>query len=195
MKIGIISDSHYSSQNYLLPESINLAFSGVDLIIHAGDITHPSVIKELNKIAPVRAVRGNKHGDHHNFSENLPKHLIFTLAGLNFAVVHCPSNRFMKEISHLLSLLGLQKLSEWILIRELFSYFKNKTKINCLVFGDTHQPFCQKRKNILFLNPGASYSTAKRPGSVLVAEIKDEQVICKFTYFFLEQDKSKANRT
>lgn len=165
------------------------------MIIHAGDITHPSVIKELNKIAPVKAVRGNKYGDHRNFSENLPKHLIFTLAGLNFAVVHCPSNRLMKEISHLFSLLGLQKLSDWILIRELFSYFKNEAGINCLIFGDTHQPFCQKRKNVLFLNPGASYPTTKRPGSVLVADTKNGQVICKFTYFFLGQDKSKANQT
>lgn len=184
MKIGIISDSHYSSRNYLLPKSISSAFSGVDLIIHAGDILHPSVIKELNKIAPVRAIKGNKRGDHCNFSEKLPKHLIFTMAGLNFAVVHCPSNRLIKEVSHLLSLLGLQKLSNWILIRELFSYFKNEAKINCLIFGDTHQPFCQKRKNILFLNPGASYPTAKRPGSVLVADIKNRQVTCKFTYFF-----------
>ena len=35
------------------------AFNGVDLIIHAGDIGEPDILKALDKIAPTIAVRGN----------------------------------------------------------------------------------------------------------------------------------------
>lgn len=193
MKIGIISDSHYSGPHYLLPKAVKLAFSEVDLIIHAGDITNLSVIEGLEKIAPVKAVCGNKSGDHYNFSKKLPKHLIFRDEEFNFAVVHCPSNRLIKETSHIFSLMGLQKLSNKILLSQLLFYFNNEKGINCIIFGDTHQPFCQKRNNVLFLNPGASYPTAKRPGSVLVVETDKKEITCKFTYFPLEQG-SKANQ-
>lgn len=52
--IGLISDTHG-----LLREEAVQALGGVDLIIHAGDIGSEEVIRELRKIAPVIAVRGN----------------------------------------------------------------------------------------------------------------------------------------
>ena len=54
MKLGIISDTH----NLLRPE-VYAIFSGVDLILHAGDVCGLAVIAELEAIAPVKAVRGN----------------------------------------------------------------------------------------------------------------------------------------
>ena len=55
MKIGILSDTH---QSFLEPW-IFQAFSGVDLILHAGDVIRDGVLIELETIAPVQAVRGN----------------------------------------------------------------------------------------------------------------------------------------
>jgi putative phosphoesterase len=52
--IGIISDTHGR-----LPQSVSKAFKNTDLIIHAGDIGDPQIIEALEKIAPIRAVRGN----------------------------------------------------------------------------------------------------------------------------------------
>jgi putative phosphoesterase len=40
-------------------DEIGAAFEGVDLILHAGDIVLPSVLDELEVIAPVLAARGN----------------------------------------------------------------------------------------------------------------------------------------
>ena len=60
MKIGIISDTHfYNSDSCLVPEWIKEAFTGVELIIHAGDIEHQQFINNLEQLAPVYAVRGN----------------------------------------------------------------------------------------------------------------------------------------
>lgn len=54
MIVGIISDTH----GYYNP-IITKYFTGVDEIWHAGDIGDLSVIDQLEKFAPVRAVYGN----------------------------------------------------------------------------------------------------------------------------------------
>ena len=54
MRIGLISDTH----GLLRPEALS-ALAGSDLILHAGDVGPPAILDELEKVAPVRAVRGN----------------------------------------------------------------------------------------------------------------------------------------
>jgi putative phosphoesterase len=53
-RVGIISDTH----GLLRPEIATL-FSGVDLILHAGDVGGGDVLRELETIARVEAVYGN----------------------------------------------------------------------------------------------------------------------------------------
>jgi predicted phosphodiesterase len=52
-KIGIISDTH----GLLRPEA-ERRLTGVDHIIHGGDIGRPEIIDALRRIAPVTAIRG-----------------------------------------------------------------------------------------------------------------------------------------
>jgi uncharacterized protein len=52
--LGLVSDTHG-----LLRDSAKAALSGVELIIHAGDVGRRSVLEELESIAPVVAVCGN----------------------------------------------------------------------------------------------------------------------------------------
>jgi hypothetical protein len=56
--IGVISDTH----GYVDPRVFEL-FAGVDHILHAGDIGPPGVVLQLERIAPVTAVRGNCDAD------------------------------------------------------------------------------------------------------------------------------------
>ena len=58
-RIGIISDTHISEKRGNIRKGVFDCFSDVDLILHAGDITHPKVLDELENIAPVIAVKGN----------------------------------------------------------------------------------------------------------------------------------------
>lgn len=53
-KIGLISDTHG-----LLRDEALRALEGSGLIIHAGDVGNPEIIRALEAIAPVIAVRGN----------------------------------------------------------------------------------------------------------------------------------------
>src|ERR1700676_2939953 len=52
--IGVISDTH----GLLRPQAV-AALRGSDMIIHAGDVGNPDIIKALAGIAPTYAVRGN----------------------------------------------------------------------------------------------------------------------------------------
>ncbi|NLJ25093.1 MAG: YfcE family phosphodiesterase, partial [Firmicutes bacterium] len=58
-RIGVLSDTHIPVRARHLPAEIFIAFTGVDLILHAGDIKEWSVIQELSTLAPVEAVFGN----------------------------------------------------------------------------------------------------------------------------------------
>jgi putative phosphoesterase len=52
--IGLISDTHG-----LVRPDVHTALSGVELILHAGDVGGDDILAELETIAPVRAVFGN----------------------------------------------------------------------------------------------------------------------------------------
>lgn len=54
MLIGLISDTH----GLMRPEALD-ALGGVELILHAGDVGGRTVLSDLGRLAPVRAVYGN----------------------------------------------------------------------------------------------------------------------------------------
>src|SRR5690242_3340796 len=57
-QVGVISDTHG-----LMREEALQALRGSSLILHAGDIGSREVLSALERIAPVRAVRGNNDRD------------------------------------------------------------------------------------------------------------------------------------
>jgi putative phosphoesterase len=59
MRIGLITDTHLPAELKRLWAEVHEAFRGVDLIWHGGDIVLPSVLDELEEIAPTFAARGN----------------------------------------------------------------------------------------------------------------------------------------
>ena len=81
MIIGVISDTH----DLLRPEVVS-ALQGCGYILHAGDISRPGILEELNQIAPVTAVRGNN--DFGGWAENLPLRLDLALGGLRICMAH-----------------------------------------------------------------------------------------------------------
>ena len=57
MRLGVISDTH----GLLRPQVFDV-FSDVDHILHAGDVGPLSILRELERLAPVTAVYGNTDG-------------------------------------------------------------------------------------------------------------------------------------
>ena len=65
MRIGVISDTH----GLLRPEAL-AAMSGVDHILHAGDVGQDGILDALAELAPLTAIRGNV--DHGGRCADLP---------------------------------------------------------------------------------------------------------------------------
>ena len=81
MIVGVISDTH----GLLRPEAVEL-LRGSEHIIHAGDIGAPEIVAELEKIAPVTAIRGNV--DTQEWARRFAEIEVVELAGLYLYVIH-----------------------------------------------------------------------------------------------------------
>ncbi len=80
-KIGLLSDTHGHIDDKLLD-----FFKDVDEIWHAGDVGTISVIEELEKIKPVRAVFGNIDGQ--DIRIRYPEHNRFRIEEANIWMTH-----------------------------------------------------------------------------------------------------------
>jgi hypothetical protein len=138
MKIGIISDTH----NYFDPQ-IPALFSGVEHILHAGDIGMPFIILQLESIAPVTAVLGNND------------------AGLTFhetEVIELAGRKFL--IHHIIDVHRPSDIAARRIARE---------KPDVVVFGHSHKPFNERMGGRLYFNPGyAGKPRFNQPRSVAV---------------------------
>jgi len=80
-RIGVISDTHG-----LLRSEAERGLTGVDHIIHAGDMGRPEIVDALRRIAPVTAVRGNV--DSGKWARDYPDTKLVRLAGKSIYVLH-----------------------------------------------------------------------------------------------------------
>ena len=142
MIIGVISDTHIPERGDKLPKQIFEIFNGVDLIIHAGDITSMDVLDKLSRIAEVKAVRGNM--DSRETRKKLPEKEILQIGNFSIGIIH--------GSGHLNYLLDF--------VRGEFN--KN---MDVIIFGHSHIPFNEKIGKTLFLNPGSPTDTFCAPYS------------------------------
>lgn len=79
-RIAILSDTH----GLLRPQVLEL-LSGVDAIIHGGDINTPAIVDTLASLAPLHIVRGNNDRD---WAQDLDLSLTFTIEKVRFFLIH-----------------------------------------------------------------------------------------------------------
>jgi putative phosphoesterase len=120
-RIGIISDTH----GLLRPEA-ERALTGVDHIIHAGDIGRPEIVGALRRIAPVSAIRGNVDGG--EWAREYLETKLVRLAGKSIYVLH--------------DLKTLQVHPGAV--------------IDVIVSGHSHVPKIDTVGGVLYLNPGSA---------------------------------------
>ena len=80
MKIGVISDTH----GQLINEAVS-ALEGCGAILHAGDVGCREILKRLEKLAPLYAVRGNCDG---RWAEIIPAAVDMELCSLRVFMTH-----------------------------------------------------------------------------------------------------------
>jgi len=164
--IGLLSDTHISYPSQRLPHQIKDAFSGVDLILHAGDIWIPSVLDELESIAPVKAAWGDDDLEEDLGGDNrmMMRHSLL-LDGVTLWLAH---------IKPRYGLIDPNKES----------YFSRPSPPSTedppdvVVFGHTHVSTIEHYKDVLLVNPGSltfpKYET--RLGTVALLTISAGEV-------------------
>ena len=143
MKIGVVSDTH-GHFDLRLAE----LFTGVDAIIHCGDVGSADVLTELGKIAKVEAVQGNVDGKELKLSPILA----LTLEGVRLQVRHqLPIPQSELEAWSDGALLGKMQPER----RDAFlEEFGEGTQV--VLFGHSHQPCLVTLGHKLFFNPGSA---------------------------------------
>ena len=101
--------------------------SGVDQIIHAGDIGGAAILDALRAIAPVHAVRGNN--DHGVWVQGIPETLDLELESVALHVLHD-----LKELK--------QRPAPF--------------DTGVVIAGHSHRPLLERRGGVLYFNPGSA---------------------------------------
>lgn len=194
VEFGVIADTHVYAKETKLPHSLVEALSGVDFIIHAGDISTPAVIRELEKIAPVKAVLGNKADDLRFFKGKLPERLIFNAGGVRVVVTHGatpfeqsfesflgrgPSEgelpqQYAYRVKKILKAFGVKKVSNKRIVRRLLKEFAGQA--DCVIFGHSHTPFADFAGGILFFNPGDAQYTRDEVIHMGILRVKEKKI-------------------
>jgi uncharacterized protein len=121
MKIGVVSDTH----GLLRPE-VFPALSGVDHILHLGDVGNHSILESLAEIAPVHAVRGNI--DRSGPCSRLPETDVLLFEGHYIYLLHD---------------IGTLRLDP------------AAARFSAVLYGHSHRPNIEPRKGVLYFNPGS----------------------------------------
>ncbi|MFC1895490.1 metallophosphoesterase family protein [Thermodesulfobacteriota bacterium] len=145
MRIGLISDTHIPEARQELWPQVFTAFRGVDAILHAGDIHHPAVIRQLSSVAATYAVRGNGEegsGGRHVYPclKSLPEARLLEFEGLLLGITHAipmPED-FPPQTVH----------------GAMHRYF-GRTDLDALIYGDTHVEAIDVVGKTLCVNPGS----------------------------------------
>ena len=153
---AVLADTHVIDRvGRLHPHLIPLIKNSMaDLIIHAGDISHPRVLEQLGELAPVYSVRGNRDL---LFFRSLPGIQRLNLNGARVVVTH----------GHLgVADYWRDKLENTLHGYQFARYYRRLLPLavnaDVVIFGHSHHAENQLREQVLFFNPG-SCSVAEKP--------------------------------
>jgi putative phosphoesterase len=162
-KIGVISDTHIPHFKKL-PEAIWQHFAGVELIIHAGDLSVLSVLDELETIAPVVAVQGNIEAE--EVMLKLPIKREVMVGDCRIGIVH-----ILGETSNRVKLARLE--------------FPDARVV---VYGHSHIPYNQEHDGQLLFNPGSATDRRRQPRcSIGILHIDDQEQSVRGEIIWLSQ--------
>jgi hypothetical protein len=155
MRIGLISDTHLPSLVRSLDEmgpEIADVLRGVELILHGGDVTSPTVIDWCEQFAPVLVAEGNNDLFH---DARMAKYQFLDVHGFRVGMTHelRPESRPIPEI--------------------LASSLDGE-RVDILIGGDTHVERIEFRDGVLLMNSGSPilpHHLSTRLGTLGILEI------------------------
>lgn len=145
MRIGLISDTHIPEARHSLWSQAYVAFEGVDLILHGGDMHDLSVIDELEKVAPIHVARGDGDdggGGRPVQPEDPRVKEVWTLdlGGLVVGLTHA---------------LPIPEMPPSITVARALDRLFPERRPDVVVYGDSHVEAIDTFDGVLCVNPGS----------------------------------------
>jgi len=129
------------------PEAL-VALAGSDHILHAGDIGTPEILESLRAVAPVTAVRGNN--DRGAWAHDIPEREMLELGGAWFYLLHDVAELDIDPVA---------------------------AGVDVVVAGHSHQPRCEQRDGVWYVNPGSAGPRRFRlPIAVAHLEVREGRI-------------------
>ena len=150
IRIGVLADTHLPDSGEataFLHELAARHFRDAAMILHAGDIVAPGVLEVLAP-CPVYGVRGNMDP----VTPGFPHKRVLKIDGVRIGLIHGWGPP-----------VGLAER-----VRTAFA----DVPLDCLVFGHSHVPLCQREGALLLFNPGSATDRRGQPStSVGILEV------------------------
>jgi putative phosphoesterase len=156
LTLGVIADTHVPDRRRSLdPRVLDMLRSrDISAILHAGDVSSPGVLAELEQIAPVYAVRGNRDW---LWLRHLPFERMMTFAGVTIAMTHGHGTwwRYFLDRPYFM----LYGYRHERLLPRLLAGFR---QAEVIVFGHGHLPLNEWIDGKLLFNPGSPHFPSKK---------------------------------
>ncbi|MGI8955136.1 MAG: metallophosphoesterase family protein [Nocardioidaceae bacterium] len=154
MRVAVLSDTHAPRHWKTMPVRVAEIVTGVDLILHAGDVCVPQVLDELAAFAPVRVVLGNNDG-FDIAAWGAPEKIELDLDGLAVAMIHDSGPAQGR-------------------IRRMRRRFP---EADLVVYGHSHIPMDLTENGLRIFNPGSATDRRRQPhGTVGLLQIRAGRV-------------------
>ncbi len=151
LTLGVIADTHVPDRRSRLdPQALELFKArNVQAILHAGDVSAPGVLAQLEQIAPVYAVRGNRDW---LWLRHLPAERALNFGGVNIGMTHGHFGwlRYLLDRPYYM----LHGYRHERLTPRLLPRFP---QAQVIVFGHGHLPLNEWRDGQLLFNPGSPH--------------------------------------
>ncbi len=148
--VGVLADTHIPDRVPHLDAKVLQTFreAGVAAILHAGDVSVPHVLKELEQIAPVYAVRGNRDI---LYLRQLPMQVRVNIDGESIGMAHGHGTFSRYMIDKLQRAIAGRYAGKYI--RRMLATFPDA---DVIVFGHLHVPCNFHFNGKLLFNPGST---------------------------------------
>jgi putative phosphoesterase len=166
---GLVSDTHVPDRCARLPVALGDVLSGVDLILHAGDVGELRVLDELSAIAPVVAVHGND--DTAAAQRELPYQQVIAVAGERILLCHTHHPDRAQELAE-------RRDDVWGPKLDRRAAMGRRAGAGVVVWGHAHVPLACRHDGVLLINPGAiasgNYVTRQAVRTVAFLFLRDD---------------------
>jgi putative phosphoesterase len=177
--LGLIADTHVPDRKRDIDPAVFSIFkeAEVSTILHAGDISTPPVLAQLERVAPVLAVRGNR--DWFGFKD-LPMARLLEFGGKRIALTHGHVNwpTYARD-----------KLAFFLRGPQRFDFFAQRVAaafegMDAVIFGHNHEPMIKTIDGKLIINPGSACCQVlkMKPPSVALLHIEDGELRAEIKY-------------